>query len=111
MDRHEPDTGDAQFLQVIQFGYDTLQVADAVAVAVAEGIDEDFVEGAVIVIGAFAQGMDLVQGFFRCGLLRGAARQQKQAQKQTQNSCNAFHHNTTFPLSDAVSYIRFSNRP
>ena len=62
VDGHEPDAVDAQLLQIIQLGDDALQITDAIAVGVAEGIDEDLVEGAVVVIGRCAELGDLGQG-------------------------------------------------
>ena len=55
---HQPNAGDSQLLQIVQLGDHTLQITDSIAVRVAEGIDEDLVEGAIVIIGAFAQCFD-----------------------------------------------------
>ena len=50
VDGHEPDAVEAHVLNVIELRGQTLQVADAVTVAVAEGIDKHLVKGAVQII-------------------------------------------------------------
>ena len=111
MDGHEPDTVDAQLLEVVQLGDDTLQVTNAVTVGVAEGIDENFVEGTVVIIRRFAKKGDLSQCCFGlCGLsgfqsrprgnggggfsisaLRGASEQQQNGKQQAHNSHCSVH--------------------
>ena len=61
MNGHHPDAVDAQLLQVIQLGLEALQVADAVAVGIAERVDEHLVKGAVIIVRAFTQIGDICQ--------------------------------------------------
>ena len=48
-ERHQPDGGDAEFLQVIQLLFQPLEVADSVSIAVAEGADVDLVDDRVLV--------------------------------------------------------------
>ena len=48
--RHQPDPVEAQLLDIVQLGDDALEIAHPVAVAVAEGVDENFIPGAVVVV-------------------------------------------------------------
>ena len=48
MNGHEPQTGDAEVLQIIEFLNEAVDVADAVAIAVVEAAHEDFIEDAVV---------------------------------------------------------------
>ena len=108
---HEPDAVDAQLLQIVQLGDDALQVADAVAVGVTEGVDKDFVEGAVIVIRRSAEkgdlgqcsfGLDSLSGFqsrprllggggFSIAARRGTSEQQHDRKQQAHDSYCSFH--------------------
>ena len=59
MNGHQPKSGDTQILQIIQLGRKTLQVADSIAVRIAERINKHLVIGTVVVVRAFAQRFDL----------------------------------------------------
>ena len=48
---HQPDAVYPQLLQIVQLGDHSPQIADAVAVGIAEGVHKNFVPGAVIVVG------------------------------------------------------------
>ena len=72
MDGHQPDAVDPQLAQIVKLGGHSFQIPDAVAVGIAEGVDENFVPDPVIVLGAFPQGPDLGQGLLGFqGFLRG----------------------------------------
>ena len=62
-ERRQPEAVDAQPLQVVQLGGEALEVADAVAVAVLEGADEDLVEdGALEPVGIPVLGGSVLEG-------------------------------------------------
>ena len=62
-ERRQPEAVDAQPLQIVELGGDALEVADAVAVAVLEGADEDFVEdGAFEPVGIPVLGRGVLEG-------------------------------------------------
>ena len=67
MDRHEPNTRDPQFLQVIQLGSDTLQISDPITVGITEGIDKDLIPGTIMIVGALPQSCDPIYLFFYRG--------------------------------------------
>jgi hypothetical protein len=58
----EPERGHAQTLQVVQLLHQSLEVADAVAVAVVEGSDMQLVDDGVLVPGGVIAGADDVEG-------------------------------------------------
>ena len=102
VDRHKPDTGDSQFLQIVQLGTDAIQVANAVAVRIAKRVNKNFVPGTVIIVGTFAQQLDLcncliclhrrprILGGVRIGIWGCAAHQKYCAEQKTQK-CLQFH--------------------
>ena len=62
-ERRQPEAVDAQPLQIVQLGGDALEVADAVAVAVLEGADQDLVEdGALEPVGVAVLGGRVLEG-------------------------------------------------
>ena len=112
MNGHQPDAVDAQRLQIVQFGGDSVEVADAVAVGITEGVDENFIPGPVIVIGRRSQFPDPGQSRFgplRClascnrprrigdggGNSRiarpGASSQKQDRQQQAHKTSRCFH--------------------
>ena len=66
MDRHQPDTVDAQFLQIVQLGDHALQVTNAVSIGVTEGVNEDLIVSTIVVVGAGSQRIDLSQYLLSC---------------------------------------------
>ncbi len=67
----QPEAVDAEPLQIVELGGQALEVADAVAVAVLEGADEDLVEdGAFEPIGVAVLGRCVLEGV-RYGLVHG----------------------------------------
>ena len=65
VDGHQPNAVYAQFLQIIQLGNDALQIADAIAIGIAEGVNKNFVPSAIIIIRAAAQLSILLQPCFQ----------------------------------------------
>ena len=62
-ERRQPEAVDAEPLEVVQLGGEALEVADAVAVAVLEGADEDLVEdGPFEPVGIAVLGRGVLEG-------------------------------------------------
>ncbi len=54
VDGHEPDAGDSQGLQIIEFSSNTVKVPDPISISVVETADEDFIEDGALPPGLLA---------------------------------------------------------
>ena len=116
MDRHQPDAIDAQICQIIQFGDNAVDIADAITIGVAEGVDENFIPGAVVIVGAFSQSGNLRQGLFRlrssdfllllCNTVGCAACQQQAGENQRKE----FFHSIRPPIKRTVNRLEHPGR-
>src|SRR6266851_2687894 len=88
--RRNPNGVDPEILQVIEFGGDALEIADAVVVAVSEAARIKLVENGVLP--PFTA--------FRVDLLLGVSTRSRRAESENQDACCGYFSKHVFPSVD-----------